>query len=83
MRSIARRHANKTRMKQYITPTLTVRPIIHEGMLCVSMRQRTLFQINDQYQSGSTTEEEVNGLFSSTSPFQSPLSNPLDDETDN
>lgn len=81
MRSIARRHVNKTRMKQYITPTLTVRPIIHEGMLCVSMRQRTLFQINDQYQSGSTTEGEAD-LFS-TRPYESPFSNPLGDETDN
>lgn len=56
MRSIARRHVNKTRMKQYITPTLTVRPIIHEGMLCVSMRQRVFVQINDEYQSGSDTD---------------------------
>lgn len=81
MRPIARRHVNKTRMKQYITPTLTVRPIIHEGMLCVSMRQRTLFQINDQYQSGSTTEGSET-LFG-TRPYESPFSNPLDDETDN
>lgn len=43
-------------MKKYITPTLTVRPIAPEGMLCVSMRKRVLIQINEEYQSGSDTD---------------------------
>ncbi|MCQ2267063.1 MAG: hypothetical protein MJZ40_05060 [Bacteroidaceae bacterium] len=45
-------------MKQYIPPTLTLRPIYHEGMLCVSMRKRVMIELNDQYQHGSSEEDD-------------------------
>lgn len=47
-------------MKYYIKPQVQLRPFRMEGMLCVSMRQHTPMQLNTGFQSGSSTDGELN-----------------------
>lgn len=45
--------------KHYLTPHTALRPIRPEGMLCVSLRMRSLMYLNDEYQQGTSEDDEL------------------------